>query len=136
MAALCSLLHIEWHNSGLACLEKIAQDLQPGRGVQFLSLRGQLSEACCDLAPHALEVRSRLINAAFVGADREIPLLHHIVAAGRVGSQHIIVLLPITIQLICLRPDQQFLFKLPAVHTPVVDGDLSACPGIQRIEQF
>ena len=40
MAALCPLLHIEWHNGGLACLEEIAQDLQPGRGVQFLSLRG------------------------------------------------------------------------------------------------
>ena len=40
MAALCPLLHIERHNGGLACLEEIAQDLQAGGGVQFLSLRG------------------------------------------------------------------------------------------------
>ena len=136
MTALCPFLHIERHNSGLSCLEEIAQDLQPGRGIQFLSLRGQLPEACCDLSPHALKICPRFINAAFVGTDREIPLLHHIVVAGRVGSQHIIVLLPVFVQLICLRPDQQFLFKLPAVHTAVVDGDLSACPGIQRIEQL
>lgn len=62
MAALCPLLHIEWHHSGLSCLEEIAQDLQPGRGVQFLSLRGQLPEACCDLAPHALKICPR-VNA-------------------------------------------------------------------------
>ena len=136
MAALCPLLHIEWHHSGPSCLEEIAQDLQPGRGVQFLSLRGQLPEACCDLAPHALKICPRLINASFVGTDRKIPLLHHIVVAGRVGTQHIIVLLAVTIQLVCLRPDQQLLFKLPAVYTAVVDGNLCTCTRIQHIEQF
>ena len=119
-----------------ARLEKVTQNLQAGRGVQFLSLRGQLPEACCDLAPHALKVRPRLINAAFVSTDCEISLLHHIVVAGRVGTQHIIVLLAVTIQLICPRPDQQFLLKLPAVYTAVVDGDLCTCTRIQHIEQF
>ena len=72
-----------------------------------------------------------------MGGNGEIPLLHD--TAGGVGDfvqQHLVVLLPVYVQIVALHGEQDGLLEPLAVDVLVLDGQLGGGPGVQGIQQI
>ena len=80
MAALGYGIEVKAERILLTDAEKVMQDTQPLLVVQFVQLGVQLFHVGGQIAAHTGKKAARLLNAAALHGNRNVPLLHNAVA--------------------------------------------------------
>ena len=80
------------------------------------------------------KVHSCFLDVLFDNGNGDVLFLHNAIAANGQIQQHFVMFLPVLILLVTLHGHQHRLFKVPAVHAVVVDGDLRAGTGIKAVQ--
>ena len=130
-------LEIKGKSGRFIALKEIPEHLQAGSGVQFPSNRGKLGQMSDQIRTHTGEIGAGFIDIPLRYRDGDVTVLHHtVVGAGYLREQHLVVLFAEMVQpVLCHRKQQGFL-KFRFIDFPIVDGDLGAGSGIQRIEEL
>ena len=86
---------------------------------------------------HTGEIGAGFIDISFRYRDGDVTVLHHtVVGAGYLREQHLVVLFAEMVQPVLFHRKQQGFLKFRFIDFPIVDGDLGAGSGIQRIEEL
>ena len=129
------LFQVKGKSGRLIALEKVPEDLQARRNVQFPPYGGKLGKVGDEVCAHTGEIGAGFIDIPLRHSDGDVAVLHDTAAhAGDCGKQHLVVLFPVGIQPIFFHRKQQGFLKLCLVDLPVVDGDLGGSAGVQRVE--
>ena len=130
------LLQLERKGGGLSP-EKLSEQLQPFPQIQFPAHRGQPGKVGEQVGAHPVEVGAGLCDVLLRHRQGDGALPDDAVAAARhLGEEHLVVLLPETVQAVAFHGQQDGILKLRPVYLPVADGDLRRSPGIQSVEKF
>ena len=105
--------------------------------VQLLPSRAQGGQAAGYLPRHPVKEGPGLPHVLPVGGEGEIALLDHAVGCvSDLSGEHVVVLLPVTVQAVPLGGQEDGALEVLPVHPLVVDGDLGDGPGVQGVEQL
>ena len=111
------------------------QDTQPLLVVQFVQLGVQLFHVGGQVASHTGKKAARLLNAAALHGNRDVPLLHNTVAFGGLIEQHTVVFLTVIIAPILLGRHEHFFLKFQRIQPLVDDRDFRDRVRRQRLFQ-
>ena len=96
-----------------------------------------MGQVAGDITDGAAEKAPSLLVILPMCGQCDVSLLHHTAGLPRnLVQQHLVVLLPVAVQMIFLHGQQRGSVEVLAIHTPVVNGDLGSGSGVQGIQQL
>ena len=115
---------------------EIVEDLQPLRGVQFHTLSSKRGEVGSQVRARPGEVGTGLVHVLLLDRNGDILLLRNAVAPHGLVQEHLIIFLPVLVQVIVPQRHKDRVFKIPFIDTVVVDGDLGGGSAVQAVQQL
>ena len=115
---------------------EVVEDAQPLPGVQLFALGAKSRKVGGQVCPHSGEIGAGLLHIFLGYGEGQVLLLHNPVGSRGLVQEHLVVLLAVLVPEIPPQGHENGILKVGFVQPPVVDGQLSGCARIQRVEQL
>ena len=126
--------HIKVEHIALTGAIEVVENTEPFIRANLHTAGTQRRKPGAEFGTDSGKVHSCFLDVLFDNGNGDVLFLHNAIAANGQIQQHFVVFLPVLVLLVTLHGHQHRLFKVPAVHAVVVDGDLRAGTGIKAVQ--